>query len=88
VCGQLKSAAVDLESVLDRAATDDAVAGLRVSVLIESLPRIGPRRAASAMAQLRISPSRRLRGLGPTQRAALLKFAMSAPAKSAPAKSQ
>ena len=58
--------------LLALAADDDAVAAMRVSAVLESLPRMGPRRAAETMARLRISPSRRLRGLGSSQRAALL----------------
>jgi hypothetical protein len=72
VAVQLKSGALSLLELLALARSDDAVAAMRVSAVLASLPRMGPRRSADAMAQLRISPSRRLRGLGSTQREALI----------------
>jgi predicted N-acetyltransferase YhbS len=72
VAVQLKSGALSLLELLALARSDDAVAAMRVSAVLASLPRMGPRRSADAMAQLRISPSRRLRGLGSTQRDALI----------------
>ena len=68
----LKAGDIGLIAVLELAEQDEAVAGMRVSAVLESLPRVGPRRSADAMIRLRISPTRRLRGLGSTQRAALL----------------
>ena len=71
VAQALKSRRVTLVTVLERADTDDAVAAMRVSAVLAALPRYGPTRAAQALERLRISPGRRLRGLGRTQRAAL-----------------
>jgi hypothetical protein len=68
----LKAGDLDLVELLEIAQRDEAVAGMRVSAVLESLPRMGPRRSLQAMTRLRISPSRRLRGLGSIQRAALL----------------
>ncbi|MCW2525146.1 MAG: putative integration host factor MihF [Pseudonocardiales bacterium] len=68
----VKRGDVAVASVLERAETDEALAGMRVLALLESLPRYGPTRAARALELLRIAPSRRLRGIGATQRAALL----------------
>jgi predicted N-acetyltransferase YhbS len=75
VAAQLKSGALSLPDLLERAQIDDAVAAMRVSAVLASLPRMGPRRSADALARLRISPSRRLRGLGSAQRRALLELA-------------
>jgi ribosomal protein S13 len=47
-------------------------AGLRVTWLLEALPGVGPVRAERLMAAAGIAPSRRVRGLGERQRAALL----------------
>jgi hypothetical protein len=68
----LKRGEVALADVLERAETDEALAGMRVVTLLGSLPRYGPTRAADALDRLRIAPSRRLRGMGRSQRAALL----------------
>ncbi len=72
---RLKHAGHDLVHVLDdlvaRAAHDDAIAKMRVAALLDALPGIGKIRAAEIMARLEISPSRRVRGLGAKQRAAL-----------------
>lgn len=68
----LKTGRISVAALLARAEADDAVAGMRVSAVLAALPRYGPTRAAAAMAALRISPGRRVRGLGRTQRAGLL----------------
>lgn len=72
---QLRRAGIHLPDVLagiiSRADTDDAIGKMRVTALIESVPGIGKVRAAATMERLGISPSRRVRGLGAHQRAAL-----------------
>ncbi len=60
-----------LHAVVARAEHDDAVAKMRVAALLDALPGIGKVRAAEIMDRLAISPSRRVRGLGAKQRAAL-----------------
>lgn len=67
----LKSGELLLGDVLDRA-SDEPLAKMKVSEVIESLPNVGKVRARRVMEQLDIAASRRLRGLGPRQRAALL----------------
>jgi hypothetical protein len=52
--------------------TARAVAGMQVRVLLESLPGVGERRADRAMTELAIPVGRRVRGLGPAQRLALV----------------
>lgn len=75
VKNNLKRGATTLPAVLDYAAGDEVIARMKVSVLLESLPGVGKIRAAQAMERLGISESRRVRGLGASQRAALLEWA-------------
>lgn len=49
-----------------------AVGKMRVSALLEALPGVGPVRARQIMADIGISESRRVRGLGANQAAALI----------------
>ena len=58
--------------MLDRADTDDIIAGTKVAAIIVSLPGVGKVKGKRLMEELRIAPNRRLRGLGKRQRAALL----------------
>ena len=62
-----------LSAVLDLAEKDEAVAKMKVISLLESLPRVGVNTAAALMDEVRIAPSRRVRGLGPVQREALIR---------------
>ena len=67
----LKSGKLSLEKLL--AMKDDPVVGrMKVSTLIETLPGYGKAKAENIMKDLRIAESRRLRGLGERQEAALL----------------
>jgi hypothetical protein len=61
-----------LSDVLARAEHDDAVGKMRVAALLDAVPGIGKIRAAALMERLNISASRRVRGLGTHQRAALV----------------
>lgn len=54
------------------ARADENLAGIRVVDLLTSLPGIGPKRAEAIMAQAAIAPTRRIRGLGEHQIAALV----------------
>lgn len=69
---QLKSGGISVADVLAAASSDDALAKLRVITLLESLPGIGRTKASAILARNGIADSRRLRGLGPHQRDALL----------------
>jgi hypothetical protein len=69
---RLKRGGTTLKQVLVDAETDEALAKLKVSALLEALPGVGKVRAAALMEQFEIAPSRRVRGLGERQRAALL----------------
>ena len=68
---ELKAGKLSLEQVIDM--KDDEVVGrMRVSVLIETLPGYGKAKAEKIMDELKIATTRRLRGLGERQKAALL----------------
>ena len=68
----LKSGRLSLAELLDRAESDEQLASMRVTSLLAALPGYGKVRAAALLAELHIAESRRVRGLGPHQRAALL----------------
>ncbi len=68
----LKAGAVRLREVLEVRAHEEAIAKMKVLALLESLPGIGPVRAGQVMDDLGIARSRRIRGLGTHQVAALV----------------
>jgi hypothetical protein len=68
---RLKQSTTTLSDVLVLGESDAAIGKMRVSAVLESLPGLGKIRAARIMEKLEISPSRRVRGLGAKQRAAL-----------------
>ena len=68
---QLKDGKLTLAQVIDM--KDDPVIGrMKVSTLIETLPGYGKAKSTKIMGELKIAESRRLRGLGERQQAALL----------------
>lgn len=69
---QLKSGSVSLSSVIKKGESDDAIGKLRVSSLLEALPGVGRVRAQALLEEIGIAESRRVRGLGPRQTAALV----------------
>jgi transposase len=72
VKNRLKYSQGSLAEVLEQARTDDVLGKLKVSSLLESLPGIGKIKARAIMAEIGISETRRLRGLGPHQAKALV----------------
>ena len=67
----LKNGKLSLQDVL--AMKDDPIVGrMKVSTLIETLPGYGKAKAEKIMGELKIGESRRLKGLGERQEAALL----------------
>lgn len=68
----LKAGEVTLREVLDRADGSDVLGKMKVSEMLEAMPEYGPVTARRLMETLGIAPTRRLRGLGSRQRAALL----------------
>lgn len=67
----LKSKKLSLADVLNMK-NDPIVGRMKVSTLIETLPGYGKAKAEKVMKELQIAESRRLRGLGERQQAALL----------------
>jgi transposase len=72
VKNRLKYSQGSLAEVLEQAKSDDVLGKLKVSSLLESLPGIGKIKARAIMAEIGISETRRLRGLGPHQAEALV----------------
>lgn len=70
---QLKNRELTLSQVIEKAAEDQAIGKMKVSTLLESLPRVGATTAAAVMNEVGIAPSRRIRGLGEHQRAELIR---------------
>lgn len=70
----VKNKQITISEVLQRAETDEAVARLKVTDLLTSLPGVGEVRTENILKDLNIAASRRLRGLGIHQRRALINF--------------
>jgi hypothetical protein len=68
----LRSREIAGVDVLSGGAENPLWSTLKVTWLLESLPGLGVARTEGIMTRLRISPSRRVQGLGPRQRAALI----------------
>jgi len=68
---RLKRGEITLSAVLDQGQSDDTAGKMKVSALLESMPGVGKVRAQQIMDRLGIAESRRVRGLGAKQRAAL-----------------
>lgn len=68
----LKSGSLSLGDLYEKAENDPIVAGIKVSAVLSSLPRVGKVKSKRIMEDLSIADNRRLRGLGDRQRAALL----------------
>jgi len=64
---KIKSGEFTIDSILELAATDEAIAKMRVKELLESLSGVGKVRAQSLMERLNISQTRRIQGLGRLQ---------------------
>ena len=71
VKNRLKHGAVSLPDVIKEGETNDVIGKMKVSALLESMPGVGKVRARQIMERLGIAESRRVRGLGANQRAAL-----------------
>ena len=70
---KLKMGSITLAELLEQADRDEVMARTKVLVVLESLPGLGKVKARRLMAEIGISPTRRIRGLGANQREALLK---------------
>ena len=69
---KLKRGAIDLPEVLKQADENEIIGKMKVSALLEALPKVGKVKAKEIMDNLEIAQTRRLRGLGDRQRRALL----------------
>jgi len=68
----LKTGSLRLSELVERAETDNILAGLKVERVIASMPGTGKIKAKRMMETLGIADNRRLRGLGDKQKEALL----------------
>jgi hypothetical protein len=68
---QLKHGGITLEQVLKDGQTNETVGKMKVSAVLEALPKVGKVKARQIMDELGISETRRVRGLGSNQVAAL-----------------
>lgn len=68
---RLKHADASLSEVLLSGETDDVIGKMKVTAVLEAMPGVGKVRAQRIMEKLGIARSRRVRGLGAHQRAAL-----------------
>lgn len=68
----LKMGSISFPELLARCDEDHLVGGIKVSSVLESMPGLGKVKAKRMMEQHGIAETRRLRGLGERQRAALL----------------
>ena len=69
---RLKRGGTDLKAVLKEAESNEILGKMKVSALLEALPKVGKVKAAEIMDELEIAATRRVRGLGDRQRKALL----------------
>ena len=69
---RLKYSSGVLSEVIEQGRTDDVIGKLKVVSLLESLPGVGKVKARAIMEEVGIAESRRVRGLGPHQAAALV----------------
>jgi hypothetical protein len=71
VKNRLKNSGASLTDVLKSGQSNDVVAKMKVLDLLQAMPGLGKVRARTLMQRLNISESRRVRGLGANQVAAL-----------------
>jgi hypothetical protein len=71
VKSRLKHSGASLSGVIEEGHNDDVVGKMRVADLLAAMPGVGKIRAGQLMERIGISPSRRVRGLGENQIAAL-----------------
>jgi hypothetical protein len=71
VKNRLKNSGASLTDTLKAAATNEAIGKMKVIDLLQAMPGLGKVRARNLMERIGISESRRVRGLGANQVAAL-----------------
>jgi hypothetical protein len=70
---QIKSGELSLEELFELADREECIAQMRAYDLISALPAIGDVKAERIMQKAQIAKTRRIRGLGPKQRAELFR---------------
>ena len=70
---KLKCSSGSIAEVLEDGRTDPIIGKMKVTELLESMPGVGRVRAKAIMEEVGIAESRRVRGLGANQVAALLR---------------
>jgi transposase len=71
VKNRLKHSGASLADVIREGQHDDIIGKIKVKALLESMPGVGKVRATQIMERLQIADTRRVRGLGTNQVAAL-----------------
>ena len=71
VKNRLKTSSASLAEVLKEGSENEVIGKMKVSALLESLPGVGKVRATQIMERIGIAETRRVRGLGANQVAAL-----------------
>ena len=69
---KLKAGTLTLNQILEQPSGETTVGKMKVSAVLEALPGVGKVRARKIMEKLEVSTTRRIRGLGGKQKAALL----------------
>lgn len=69
---RLKMGLLTFSELLDEAADNETIGKMKVLAALESMPRLGKVKARRLMDDIGIAESRRLRGLGESQRSQLL----------------
>ena len=69
----MKSGSLTLDELFALAEHEDCVAQMRAFDLVSALPSVGEVKARRIMQEANIAQSRRIRGLGPKQRAELFR---------------
>ena len=69
---RLAAGGTSLAELLEASVQDERLASMRIVDALGALPGVGPRRVERILEHCRIAPTRRVRGLGPRQREALL----------------
>ena len=72
VKNRLKHSSGSIAAVIADGKENEAIGKMRVSALLESMPGVGRAKARQIMDEVGIAQSRRVRGLGANQTAALL----------------
>lgn len=69
---EIKASKISFEELLEMAKNEDALAGMKILTALECVPGIGKVKARRKMKELKISEVRRIKGLSPKQKTALL----------------